>query len=567
MFQLFGDASLNANANSNATATATASSGNVRKRPRSPTSGGRPLSPVPMQASIGKPRAGVPDGKSFSRRLLVSDNTTSRNLALNDLLRISASYDINYALDGDYVLKALISVFYKVIGWNPEEQDDDEKDDANAVSSTEQETEKKESNNDESDDEDDGTDEPRFSPKMAWKGPLTRKGKKWEQFCRANLGRSNLSAEDVKCLEAVLTILRNLSFVSANLRLLAYSNDILSILVGCLYEETTSKDVGGDDNNSSNSIVLNALSVLINLSPHLDVTGQKLFCDRLFLRSTAKGAPPEDGPKLPDPSTFGQVVNGSWGFGSLLLAKKLDTKEDHVQDIEKGMLLQLTQDYLVRVWAIFPALGNVLTDTRTSRSVTMMALELLQEFINQARVGVIGNVEDQDPDEIPDTRAILVYIPSKLLTRLADFLYIPRLGSDAIEYIDPRVTIVTRVNPIKLTVGYDGSIDTDVRDRALEVLVPLLELDSPGIAKRFGTKADTTGLPNNRVFDAIFPILATQSGRNEAPLLATQLLRELSKAKENRLGCLYLQERIIALASKEPRVAHLAFNQLYVNEG
>ena len=503
----------------------------------------------------------MPDGKSLSRRL-TSDDKTSRNLALNDLLRITSSHDINYAMDGDNILKALAEVFYDVIGWDPDAEDEDSDDENNDV-------DKKDSDDDDNDgDSSDESgapsdeEEPLFVAKTAWKGPLTRDGRKWEKFCRSNLGSSNLAMEDVKCLEAILTIFRNLSFVSANLRLLAYSNDVLTILVGCLYEPST-KDTGGEGN--SNSIVLNALSVLINISPHLDVTGQKLFCDKLFLMSTANGAPPEDGAKLPDPSTFGQAVNGSWGFGSLFLAKKLDTKEDNVQDIEKDMLLQLTQDYLIRVWAIFPALGNVLTDTTTSRAVIMMALELLQEFINHARVGVIGKVEDQDPEKIPDTRAILVYIPSKLLTRLSDFLYIPRLGSDGLEYVDPTVTIVTRVNPLKLTVGYDGTIDTDIRDRALEVLVPLLELDSPGIAKRLGTKPGT-GLPNNRVFDAVFPILSTQAGRNDAPSLATQLFRELSKAKENRLGFLYLQERIIALASKEPRVAHLAFNHLYVNE-
>ena len=541
MFQMFDGAGLNIAGNNTG-------NGSVRKRPRSPTRP-RASSPSPLQGSLGKgTRGAVPDGKSLSGRL-TSDSITSRNQALNDLLRITASHDINYALDGDHVLKALTTVFYDVIGWDPkgtdyEDRNENTDDDSNI------------------DDVSSDEDEPQFVAKTAWEGPLTQDGRRWEKFCRSNLGSRNLPAEDVKCLEAILTILRNLSFVSANLRLLAYSNDILTVLVGCLYEPS-SRNSGVDDN--SNGIVMSALSVLINLAPHLDVTGQKLFCDKLFLMSTAKGAPPEDGAKLPDPSTFGQAVNGSWGFGSLFLAKKLDTKEDSVQDIEKDMLLKLTQGYLVRVWAIFPALGSVLNDVIASRTVTMMALELLQEFINHARVGVIGNIEDQDPDKIPDTRAILVYIPSKLLTRLSDFLYIPRLGSDALEYIDPTVTIVTRVNPLKLTVGYDGSIDTDIRDRALEVLVPLLELDSPGIAKRLGTKADT-GLPNNRVFDAIFPILSTQTGRNEAPLLATQLLRELSKAKENRLGCLYLQERIIALASNEPRVAHLVFNHLYVDE-
>ncbi|VEU43673.1 unnamed protein product [Pseudo-nitzschia multistriata] len=564
MFELFDDDALNAAASSiTGTSGIGIGTGSVRKRPRSPTRPPRATSPVPARASLGKPGAGVPDGKSLSRRLS-SGSTASRNLALNDLLRITASYDINYALDGDHVVKALAGVFYDVIGWNPSDDGDGDENGSESAHGNSNGADGNENGGDEENSSGaENDDEPRFSPREAWKGPLTRRGRRWERFCRASLGRGNLPAESARCLEAVLTILRNLSFVSANLRLLAYSNDILSILVGCLYEPNQG-DAGGDD--GSNGIVLSALGILINLSPHLDVTGRKLFCDKLFLRSTAQGAPPEDGAKLPDPSTFGQVVNGSWGFGSLLLAKKLDTKEDYVQDIDKEMLLQVTKEYLVRVWAIFPALGSVLVDTRTPRAVVTMALELLQEFINQARVGVIGSVEDQDPDEIPNTRAILVYIPDDLLARLSDFLYIPRLGSDAIEYVDPRVTIVTRVNPIKLTVGYDGSVDTDVRDRALEVLVPLLELDSPGIAGRFGTKPGGSGLPNNKVFDAIFPILSTQSGRNEAPLLATQLLRELSKARENRLGCLYLQERIVALASKEPRVAHLAFNHLYASE-
>ena len=485
----------------------------------------------------------------MTRRLLAS-SSTSRNEALNDLLRITASHEINYALDGDQVLKALTNVFYDVIGWEKKVDDDDDNE-----------------NKKNGDDDDDAVEEPKFLAQEAWEGPLTVESRKWERFCRSNLCKDKLTADDMKYLEVILTILRNLSFVSANLRLLAYSNDILSILVGCLYEESSKQPGGSDDSNGNGNVLsMNALSILINLAPHLDVTGQKLFCDKLFLSSTATDAPPEEGAKLPDPSKFGQAVGGSWGFGSLHLAKKLDTKEDHVQDIEQEMLLQLTQDYLVRVYSIFPALCSVLTDTMTTRNVTIIGLELLQEFINHANVDVFANAEDQDPDEMPDTRAILINIPSKLLKRLGDFLYIPRLGSDALEYINPISNIVTRVNPLKLQAGYDGSVDTDVRDRTLEVFVPLLQLDSPsGLAKELGTNS-STGLPNNRVFDSIFPILSTQTGRNEAPLLAIQLLRELSKAKENRLGCLYLQERIVALASNEPRVAHLAFNHLYVEE-
>lgn len=546
-----------------------------RKRPRS-------TSPVPM-VSIGKPRAGVPDGKSLARRVL---NPGSRNGAFNDLLRITSSHDINYSLDGDHILKALASVFYEVIGWDLDGDDDDEDGDVDEAEDTTRRNEENEDSNaseadgqnrsggddDDSngDDEggvDQGDDEgdlgSKFAAKQAWIGHVTDESEKWARFCEATLSKEKLAPDDMRYLEIILTIIRNLSFVSANLRLLAYSCDIVAILTGCLYEQSY-KQVGSFEDNNSNAtnLTLNSLTVLTNLAPHLDVTGQQLFCDKLFLMSTGPGASPEEGTKLPDPSTFGQVTDGSWGFGSLYLAKKLDTKEDVVQDVTKDMLLQLTNDYLVQVWSIFPALGKVLTDTTVSRTVTLMAVDLLQEFINQARVGIIGAVEE-DPDKMPNMRAIFVYIPDTILQRLGDFLYIPRQGSDALEYVDPTMNIVTRVAVLKLLAGYDATVDTDIRDRALDVLVPLMELDSPRIAKRLGSKEN--GMANIRFLDAIFPILTTQSGRNEAPLLAAHLLRELSKAKENKQGCLYLQERIIALASKEPRVAHLAFNHMFVD--
>jgi len=525
---------------------------NVRKRPRSPTRGraSSPILPFAPNSVGNKTGVRIPNGKALSKRLLGGD-TNSRNGALNSLLRITASHEINYAVDSDEVIRALVSIFYEIVGW------DSAPDKCNNISES-----------DENDDDSSvGTEAPRFLAKEAWEGPLTKDCRKWVKFCKSNLCKNNLTPDDMKYLEVIMIILRNLSFVSANLRLLAYSNDVLSILVGCLYEES-SKQAGGSDpsNGNGNVLAMNALSILINLAPHLDVTGQKLFCDKLFLSSAATSAPPEEGAKLPDPKSFGQVVGGSWGFGSLFLAKNLDSKEDSVQNIDKEMLLQLTQDHLVRVYAIFPALLHVLTDTMATRQVIIVGLELLQEFINHANVDVFANAEDQDPEEMPDTRTILISIPSNLLNRLADFLYVPRVGSDALEYVNPITNIVTRVNPLKLQAGYDGLIDTDVRDRTLEVFVPLLQLDSThGIAKQIGTNLDTK-LPNIRVFDFIFPILSAQTGRNEAPLLAIQLMRELNKAKENKLGFLFLQERIVALASKDPRVAHLAFNHLYVEE-
>ena len=160
-----------------------------------------------------------------------------------------------------------------------------------------------------------------------------------------------------------------------------------------------------------------------------------------------------------------------------------------------------------------------------------------------------------------------------ILQRFVDFLYVPRLSSDSLEYNDPVLNIVTRVSPLRLLAGYDSTVDTEVRDRSLQVLVPLCELDSPDMAKRLGTikkKKVVDGVKkskriiNNQIFESVVPILDTKSGRSEAPLLATQLMRELSHAKENKLGLMYVQERVISIASKDPRVAHLAFNHLYV---
>jgi hypothetical protein len=558
------------------------------KRPRS-------TSPIP-QHGVGKhlrtadvnnteaanPRQVATDSNSLAP-LLLQDQT--RNATLNALLRLTASHDLNYAMEGDALLKSLATVFYDTVGWQ-EAQDD--------VS----------------------TKDIHFSAKKAWHRHITSTQQKWADFCDAHLTKQSLNADDLQLLETVLVILRNLSFVSGNLRLMAYSNDVLQILVGCLYEQS-SKLVGAleDQHNNATPLCFNALHVLINLSPYLDVTGQQLVVDKLFLKSHveekeadlpapetmtrggrgARQSTEAEKIYLPSPNTFGQAADGTWGFGSMWLAKKLDTKEDVVEDLPHDFLMELTRDHLVRAWALFPALAKVLTDTLAPRVVTMVALELLEELISQARSvsGVVSVQNDGDGEhgsdsdddsrdsaleedgDIPDLREILCYTPDAILQRLVDFLYIPRLSSDSLEYNDPVLNIVTRVNPLRLLAGYDSTVDTDVRDRSLDVLVPLCELDSPDMAKRLGTikkKKDLGGVKktkrvvNSRLFDAVVPILDAKSGRNEAPLLATQLMRELSRAKENKLGLMYIQERVISIASKDPRVAHLAFNHLYVKD-
>lgn len=489
-----------------------------RKRPRS-------VSPTPHKQI--KPTSLFTDSASIAKRLR---DPLLRNGALNELMQVTAKHENNYALESDQALEGLVHVFLESIGWEPKEE----------------------------------FETPSFLSHNAWTGHATTEAQEFADFCKNKLTRGSLSPGNRRYLEAILVILRNLSFVAANLRLLAYSPGVLQILMGCLYEGSAGKNFGsGDDCSASNSscstLALPALYVLVNLAPYLDVTGQKLLCDKLFYSVSAA----EEAPMVPSPETFGQAAGGSWGFGSLWLAKRFDTKEDVVQDISPKLLRMLTEDHLVGVWSVFPALAHVLTDSAAPRLVIMMAVDLLQEFINHARVGLVGSVEDQEElSDIPNARAILVHVPGSVLGRLTDLLYVPRLGPDSLDYVDPVHNIVTRVTTLKLLMGYDATVDTDLRDRALDVLVPFMELDSPRMAERLGAGMGPTGNLQNCLYDSIFPILSSKAGRNEAPVLATQLLLELSKARDNKRGCVFLQERILELASSDARVAQLAFNHL-----
>lgn len=489
-----------------------------RKRPRSTT-------PTSRSNKSQKASSPVPSG-SLADKLL---DPVQRNGALNELLRISAT---NYALDGDSVLKALAEIVFECLDWDHSTQEEEP--------------------------------EPTFSP---WKH-CTQESKLWATRCQDCFSNKHaiMAPEKFRCIEAVVVILRNLSFAAANARLLAFSADILEILVGCLYEGTFSSVPSSveDSNLASNTLTLSALHAMVNLAPHLDVTGQKLFCDKLFFTQKA-----DEGPLVPDPSSFGLAVDGVWGFGSLWLAKRLDAKEDVMTDIPKSALLELTNaaDYVIQCWAIFPALEFIFADPKASRSVLMMAVDLVQEFVNHARVGVVGSVEQEggNSNNIPSARAILVNMPESVLNRLTDLLYIPRLGPDSLNYEDPTINIVTRVNMYKLFMTYDANVDTDVRDRALDVLVPLLELDSPRMAARMAVYP--SGRVRTRLFDALVPILAGAVGRNESSMLASQLLKELAKAgKETKTALAYIQGRLLELAAKDARMSNLMFTHLYPPE-
>ena len=141
--------------------------------------------------------------------------------------------------------------------------------------------------------------------------------------------------------------------------------------------------------------------------------------------------------------------------------------------------------------------------------------------------------------------------------------------------------MVTRVNTLRLLLNYDAVVDTDVRDRALDVLVPLLELDSPRMATRLARGSNNNNNNNNniariRLYDALIPAITTTAGRTGAAAVAAQLLRELAKAEEaddesqlsqqqpqHPPGLDYAQQRLVQIASRDPRVSQLVWKELY----
>lgn len=330
-----------------------------------------------------------------------------RNAELNELLQLSANHEVNFSMQSDSILRALAElVILECLQWK--EPDGLKKDDPYVI----------------------------FRSVNAWKRPPTGRMEAWAKHC-CNLQMAR-RIEAVKICEVVAMILRNFSFTGANLRLLAYSPDILHVLTAFLY-------IGANDESyrrisSEATLPLTALQTLLNLVRYLDVTGQQLLTDKLFYDGSNSNNLGE-GPAVPNAADFGKCVTGEWGgFGACWLAKRLDTREDTIENVPTEFLLSLTSDYLVAVWSIFPALKEVAVDARSTRPVVLMVLDLLQELINTARIGLVGSVQEDDPDikpgqdyKMPTIRSVLVNLPDSMLERLTDLLYVPRLDPDSLE--------------------------------------------------------------------------------------------------------------------------------------
>ena len=314
-------------------------------------------------------------------------------------------------------------------------------------------------------------------------------------------------------LHSVLVVLRNLSFVSANLRPLAFHPRVLPLLITSLY-------LSGDHSDE----LLSVVHTLTNLHPILDVTGQRLMCDSVFLNND-KGL-------------------AKLGFGGIRLAKRLDNDTLH----DDALAWEISGPQIQRIWCLFPALRHVLTDPDTPRPVLISAIEFVQELLTHKETS----------SRVPTMKELFQEVPYDVLVRLVDLLWIPRGGPDALDYLNPLTNVVSRVSTLKLMMGYDATIDSEVRDRALDFLVMLAGLD-----EKVPQKLVKTG---TQLFDALLPILKSKTGRNDAPALAVSLLKIMARFQDTNDGFLYVQERILTLASTDNQVAELALGHLYRND-
>jgi len=384
------------------------------------------------------------------------ENPDEVNKSLNKLMQLTSSHEVNFTLENDHLLlKALVNLV------------DYEKGEEIKIYSLKE-----------------------LIPMRAWK--LLSKRPKFP-----------LSA--IPILHAILVIFRNLSFVAANLRPMTKELTVMGLLIDCLYLDNT-------------ELLLHSVFTLVNLAPVLDVTGQKILADKLFL----------------DNATELQKL----GWGGLKLAKQLD--DTHQINVDRSVLWEGTRQYVVQIWHLFSALHYVIISPQTPRLVLLQAMDWIRELLEH----------NAPSNDLPSMHDIFRQIPHGMLQRLVDFLWIPRLGPDALDYINPVTNIVSRVSTLKLFMGYDATVDTDLRDRALEVIQQLLCL---GLT-----------IPSSpRLYNALIPCLTTKVGRNDAQTLVCSIYKELGKNKLHQDGLLYVQERMIGLASKDARIAQIVLGHLY----
>lgn len=520
--------------------------------------------------------------------------------ALNTLLVKSADHDANFSVEnegGEGIVDGLVFVFDKCLGWTGCRCDDDDDD----GSEEEQEEKKRLSDNHKKNISDD--DLTPSASSWVLDRDDTPAGS-WAAFCQAKFSSSSVEAltdaDDVHLLAVVLMIIRNISYVAGNVRYLVQSSHILRLLSGCLYYRQSNKVItpaneqhwgsttgaaaaaaaGTTTSSTTSTTTTNlcqlAIQTLINLAPHMDITGRKVFVDRtlLSLQSEQINSKTTGDHTASVTQSYGQANLLGWG-GMLLAKRYYENRDETLSKIPNYIVQGLVSDYIRTTISIFPALiytldcdvdssteqhqRHHLVQQQQQRSVILSTLELLKELLDNT-----------------DTHSIFVHTPDTLLSRLVHFLWVPRLGPDSLDYMDPICNVVTRVSTLKLLTGYDATIDFELRDRSTEILVQLTNL-SPDLKRRVGRRrcrstitattsafdnvmVQTTKQHNARLYESLLSMIRTKVGRNDASTLACQLLANLVMVPENLAGIMYIERRLINVASYDPNVANLLCN-------
>lgn len=152
-----------------------------RKRSRSPAT-------TPSSLKVSK-ISSTGDSNDITSRLL---DSSQRNGALNELLRLSSVHDSNYVLHDSH-LNALTNIFYECLDWRPDPPS----------TSLDDYIHENTNNN-----------TPSFHAQKSWTQPPTAECSAWARYCQEMFSyhRCLIDAEKMKTAEAILTILRNLSF-------------------------------------------------------------------------------------------------------------------------------------------------------------------------------------------------------------------------------------------------------------------------------------------------------------------------------------------------------------------
>jgi len=349
-------------------------------------------------------------------------------------------------------------------------------------------------------------------------------------------------------------------------------------LIGSLYFRNfyTGKELRGakserDDSdfvlvgNSSNNMCLHAINAFHNMASFLDVTGRKIFLDLHLLDGdldvtqsqtrASKNAEYVDIKSYVKAEMYGKIQN--MGLTGLQLAKNFNAKDETLSKLPEDIFRSAVKNYVRASLTLFPPLFGLLR-VRTSRAVVISALEMI--------ILLVDNV---------DNREVFLYTPDALLCQLIHLLWIPRLGPDSLEYVDPVQNSVSRVSAMKLLGGYDIAVDYELRDRSMEILQKLTDL-SDDLKRRAGRKiilsqaeafdvnvAKTTSQPNTRLYDAILPALTTKVGRDATPHFAAKLLSNLASVEENHVGIMYGERKILkATTTSNVEISAILFNEV-----